>query len=104
VVWRAARRLAAGASVLGIAFLVALFVTLTGNTDEFQYRVPLAFQLLLAVPILAAGAGAVALTVWGWRGSGAGVTARVHQLALLAGLAALAWFLLQWNLVGWQYA
>jgi CubicO group peptidase (beta-lactamase class C family) len=104
--WRAARRLAAGASVLGIAFLVALFGTLTGNTDEFLYRVPRTFQLLLAVPVavLAASAAAAALTLAGWRGSGAGVTARAHQLALLAGLAALAWFLVQWNLVGWRYA
>jgi hypothetical protein len=28
--------------------------------------------------------------------------ARVHQVALLTGLATLAWFLWQWNLIGWQ--
>ena len=104
--WRAARLLAAGSSVLGVAFLAALTATLVGNTDEFQYQVPLSFRLLLAVPVIAltAGATSAALTVKGWRGSGAGIVARVHQIALLGGVAALAWFLWQWNLIGWQYA
>jgi len=26
----------------------------------------------------------------------------VHQVAQLAGMAALAWFLWQWNVIGWQ--
>jgi CubicO group peptidase (beta-lactamase class C family) len=105
-VWRAARALAAGSAVLGLAFLAALTATLVGDTDEFRYHVPLSFRLLLGVPIvvLAAAAVAAALTVRGWRGSGAGVVARVHQVALFAGIAALTWFLWQWNLIGWQYS
>ena len=104
--WRAARLLAAGALLLGVAFLAALTATLAGNTDEFQYQVPLSFRLLLAVPVtaLAVGAAAAALTVKGWRGSGAGIVARIHQIVLLGGVVTLAWFLWQWNLIGWQYA
>jgi hypothetical protein len=62
--------------------------------------------LLLAVPVVAllASVAALACTVAGWRDAGAGVTGRVHQLGLLAGLAALAWFLWQWNLIGWQFS
>jgi hypothetical protein len=41
--------------------------------------------------------------VLGWRGSGAGLTARVHQVALFIGLGALAWFPGYWNLIGWQF-
>ncbi len=103
-VWRAARRSATGAALLGVAFLVALLFTLTGNTDAFQYGVPVSFALLLALPVLvlAGFAAAAVLTVAGWRG--AGVLARTHQVTLLVGLGALAWFLWQWNLIGWQYA
>ncbi len=104
--WRAARWLAAGSAVAGLGFLVALTLTLLGNTDAFQYQVPVQFRLLLAVPVLAlaAAVGAAGCTVAGWRGSGARIVARVHQVSLLAGLAALTWFLWQWNLIGWQFA
>jgi hypothetical protein len=104
--WRAARLLTAGALVLGVAFLAALAATLAGNTDEFQYEVPLTFRLLLAVPViaLAFGAASAVLTVRGWRGSGAGIVARIHQIVLLGGVVTLAWFLWQWNLIGWRYA
>jgi CubicO group peptidase (beta-lactamase class C family) len=104
--WRAARIFAAGTLALGVVFLAALTATLIGNTDEFQYHVPLSFQLLLAVPVIALGAGlaAVALTVRGWRNSAAGIVARIHQVAMLGGIVVLAWILWQWNLIGWQYA
>ena len=101
--WRAARWLAAGAGLLGLAFLVALVAVLLVGSGDFLYGPPLRFELLLLVPVivLAAAAASVACTVAGWRG--AGVLARVHQVGLLGGLAALAWFLWQWNLVGWQF-
>ncbi len=103
--WRAARWLAAGATVLGLAFLVALATVLFGDTGDFLYGAPVSFRILLLVPVLAllVAAAAVAWTVKGWRGSGAGVVARVHQLTLFGGIAALGWFLWQWNLIGWQF-
>jgi hypothetical protein len=103
--WRAARRLATGSAVTGLAFLAALVVMLAGNSDEFIYGVPTSFSLLLAVPIavLLGTVAAAALTVKGWRGSGARVAARLHQITVLTGLAALTWFLWQWNLLGWQF-
>lgn len=101
--WRLGRWLAAGAALLGVVFLLGLFGIVLGQSGEFLFGVPVVFGLLLAVPIvvLAAGVGAVVCTVRGWRGSG--VVARVHQVVLLVGLVALAWFLWQWNLLGWQY-
>jgi CubicO group peptidase (beta-lactamase class C family) len=103
--WRAARRLTAGTAVLAVVFLAGLTATLIGDTDAFRYHVPLGFRVLLGVPIVALGAAVVAavLTVRAWRGAGAGVIARVHQVTLLTGMVALAWFVWQWNLFGWQY-
>jgi hypothetical protein len=103
--WRLARGLAGGAGGLGVVFLALLMLTLVEGSGEFLCGVPLSFRLLLAVPIvvLAAALASLACTVRGWRGSGAGVVARVHQVLLLAGMVALGWFLWQWNLVGWQF-
>jgi hypothetical protein len=103
--WRAARWLAASAALLGVGFLVGLTLVLLGDTSEFLYGVPLYFTLLLAAPVVVLGLSGVALgcTISGWRASGAGVVARIHHVSLLVGLAALAWFLWQWNLIGWQY-
>jgi CubicO group peptidase (beta-lactamase class C family) len=103
--WRLARGLAAGSAVLGVVFLMLLLVTVIEGSGEFLFGVPLSFRLLLAVPIviLVAAAAALACTVKGWRGSGAAIVGRVHQILVLAGLVALAWFLWQWNLLGWQF-
>jgi CubicO group peptidase (beta-lactamase class C family) len=102
--WRLARRLAVTAAVLGVVFLAGLVIILLTRSGEFLFHVPLSFRLLLGMPVLAltAAVAATGLTVKGWRGSGAGVAARVHQVTLLAGMVALTWFLWQWNLLGWQ--
>jgi CubicO group peptidase (beta-lactamase class C family) len=100
--WRLARSLAAGAALLGLLFIGLLVVTLLGDVGDYIYGAPLGFRLLLTLPllVLAMAAAAVAGTVAGWRGGGS-VLARVHQLWLLAGTAALLWFGWQWNLIGW---
>jgi hypothetical protein len=104
--WRAARWLAGGAAAVGFGFLIALFAVLTSSGDAFLYGVPVYFTLLLVAPVLVllASAGALGCTAMGWRASGAGVLARIHQVTLLVGLTALAWFLWQWNLIGWQFS
>ncbi|MEU4164809.1 serine hydrolase domain-containing protein [Actinoplanes sp. NPDC026670] len=104
--WRLARGLAVGAAVLGVVFLGGLLATVVVQSGEFLYGVPLSFLLLLGVPVVAlvVAVAATALTVRGWRGSGAGTAARIHQVSLLAGMVALTWFLWQWNLLGWQGA
>jgi CubicO group peptidase (beta-lactamase class C family) len=104
--WRVARSLAGGAATLGLGFLVLLEVELLGDTGGFLYSVPPGFRALLVAPlIMLAMTGAAAVcTIVGWRGSGAGTTARIHQVTLFAGLSALAWFLWQWNLLGWQFS
>ncbi|GAA3140312.1 hypothetical protein GCM10010466_34250 [Planomonospora alba] len=101
--WRAARALACGAALLGLGFLALLAARVLGDTGDFLYGVPPDMRILLAVPlvVLAMTAGAAGYTVRGWAGSG--TVARVHQVALFAGLAALAWFLWQWNLIGWRF-
>jgi hypothetical protein len=103
--WRAGRLLAAGAAVVGLVFLAWLFVQLLGDVGDFLYGAPLRFRLLLVLPIVALGlaGGALGTTVAGWRGSGAGVVARTHQVVLILGLVALGWFFWQWNLIGWQF-
>ncbi|MBB2922142.1 serine hydrolase [Cellulomonas cellasea] len=102
--WRAARALTCGASLGGTAVLVVLGVVVAGDTSDFLHGVPTGFRVLLGggVAVLAAALAGAALTVTAWRGSGAGLAARVHQVALLGGLGALAWFLARWNLIGWQ--
>ncbi|WP_433789193.1 serine hydrolase domain-containing protein [Actinoplanes sp. CA-252034] len=104
--WRLARRLAVGAALLGLLFLGGLIGTVVTLSGEFLYGVPMAFRLLLGVPVVAltVAVAATTLTVRSWRGGGAGVAARIHQVALLAGMVALTWFLWQWNLLGWQGA
>jgi hypothetical protein len=103
--WRLARRLAAGAALLGLVYLVGIFFVLFTNTSDFIYSVPTGFRVLLLLPVavlLLAGAALVP-TVRGWRGSGAGLVARVHHVAVLAAVTGLIWFSWEWNLIGWQF-
>ncbi|MFB9320412.1 serine hydrolase domain-containing protein [Cryptosporangium minutisporangium] len=101
--WRVSRGLAAGAALLGLGFLVGLAAALFGDTSAYIYGAPLGFRLLFFLPLIALAltAGAVGCTIAGWRG--AAVVSRVHQVVLLGGLGALAWFCWQWNLLGWQF-
>jgi len=103
--WRLARSLAAGAVVLGLAFLIGLAVVLLGDTSGFLYQVPTGFRGLLVLPVvvLLMAVGALVFTVRGWRGSGAGLAARIHQVVAFIGVAALTWFGWQWNLIGWHF-
>jgi hypothetical protein len=103
--WRFARGLAAGAALVGVVFVVALGVVLFGDTGEFLYGTPNSFRLLLLLPVALLGltGAAATCTIAGWRSSGAGAVARVHQIVVLVGLSALAWFVWQWNLVGWDF-
>ncbi|MFI6007099.1 serine hydrolase domain-containing protein [Streptomyces sp. NPDC051366] len=102
--WRTARALAAGATTLGLAFLVLITAQLL-NSGDLIYGATTGLRAVLLLPfvMLAVTAAAAVWTVRGWRGSGAGVIARTHQLVLFTGLTALTWFLLQWNLMGWQF-
>jgi CubicO group peptidase (beta-lactamase class C family) len=108
--WRLARGLGAGAALVGVVFVIALGAVLFGDTGEFLYAVPVSFRLILLLPLatLTLTGAAVLCTIAGWRGSSARNTAprtvaRVHQIVVLLGLCALAWFLFQWNLVGWDF-
>ncbi|WP_327003299.1 beta-lactamase family protein [Dactylosporangium sp. NBC_01737] len=103
--WRWSRALAAGACLTGLVFLVGLAAEVLFNPGAFLHGVPAGFTLLLALPllVLAAWAFAVAGTVTAWRASGARAVAKVHQVALLAGMLPLVWFVWQWNLIGWRY-
>jgi CubicO group peptidase (beta-lactamase class C family) len=101
--WRLARSLGAGAALLGLGFLGLFVLTLLGDLGDFIYGAPLSFRLLLTLPllVLAMAVAAVASTGAGWRGSGASLVSRIHQVWLVTGTAALVWFVWQWNLIGW---
>jgi len=103
--WGTARLLGAGAVMVGLVFLVFLLIQLLGDVSDFLYGAPVRFSVLFVLPLLALamGAASIGANVVSWRSSGAGVVARVHQVVLLVGLVALAWFLWQWNLIGWQF-
>jgi len=103
--WRTARSLAAGAAGLGLVFVILLATVLLGDTSEFLYGVPVSFRVLLILPVavLALTAAAATCTILSWRGSGARLTARAHQVVMFVGLGALTWFLWYWNLIGWQF-
>ncbi|MEW9552968.1 serine hydrolase domain-containing protein [Nonomuraea sp. NPDC050783] len=102
--WRAGRLLAGLAGALGLAFVVLFVLVLTGETS-ILYGAPASLRALLLLPplFLALAVAASAATAIGWRDRRAGVLARAHQVALLLGLAVLAWFVLHWNLVGWRF-
>ncbi|MFG6199865.1 serine hydrolase domain-containing protein [Nonomuraea sp. JJY05] len=102
--WRAGRLLAGLAGAVGLAFVVMFTLVLTGDTS-ILYGVPTPVRLVLLLPplFLALTVAAITTTVIGWRNRHIGVLARVHQVTLLAGMLALVWFCLHWNLLGWQF-
>jgi CubicO group peptidase (beta-lactamase class C family) len=99
--WRAARLLAALAGAVGLAFVVMFTLTLIGDTS-ILYGIPATLRALLLLPLvfLALTLAAITATVIGWRQGHIGILARGHQVTLLAGMLALAWFCLHWNLFG----
>jgi hypothetical protein len=56
---------------------------------------PLVFAVLTIAALITTAAA--------WRQGPVGVLVRSHQLLLLVALLAMAWFCLQWNLVGWRF-
>jgi hypothetical protein len=99
--WRLARWSSAAASLVGLGFLVLVGLRLFGDVRDFLYSIPTSFRLVLALPFLVGALGLVALggTVVGWRE--ARWLARIHQVLLLGGTAAVLWFAAEWNLIGW---
>ncbi|MGS2646711.1 serine hydrolase [Streptosporangium sp. LJ11] len=102
--WRAGRLLAGLAGTVGLVFVVMFALTLTGDTS-ILYGVPTTLRVLLLLPplFLALTIAAIATTVIGWRHRPIGILARGHQVTLLAGMLALVWFCIHWNLLGWQF-
>ena len=100
-----ARRLLGAASAVGACFLVLLGMMLVGDTGDFLYGPPMRIQALLLMPIAFIGLMTVAIraTVKAWRDGKVGLAARSHQALVIAGMLALSWFLVQWNLVGWRF-
>jgi hypothetical protein len=99
--WRAGRVLTGLAAAAGLVFVVLFTLVLTGDTS-ILYGVPAGVQVLLVLPplVLALTVAAIVTTVRAWRRAGA--LARGHQVVVLAGLLALLWFCLHWNLLGWH--
>jgi CubicO group peptidase (beta-lactamase class C family) len=104
-IWRRARWFTGLGAAIGLIFLVLLGAVLAGDTSEFTYGAPAGFQVLLVLPLVFAVLTIAALitTAAAWRQGPVGVLVRSHQLLLLVALLAMAWFCLQWNLVGWRF-
>ena len=100
-----ARRLLGAASAVGVCFLVLLGLMLVGDTGDFLYGPPMRIQALLVMPLTFIGLMAVAIpaTMKSWRDGRVGLGARAHHTLAIAGMLAVTWFLVQWNLVGWHF-
>lgn len=102
--WMWSRRLAIASTVVGLGFVVMLFLILAGDTGDFVYGLTASFDWLLVLPLvfLVMTAGTIGLTVRSWA-SGSGVLSQLHQSTLIAGMLTLTWFLIHFHLVGWQH-
>lgn len=89
---------------MGLGSLVLLTAQFL-NAGGLLYGTTFSLRLLLLLPLLTlvTAAAAALWSVKGWRHSGAGLIAHIHQAVLLAGLVALMRFLAEWNLIGWQF-
>jgi hypothetical protein len=103
--WQVARWVAAAGCATGLAFIVAMVITLASDTSEFLYGVPTSFRLLMLLPILFAGLTAATLagTVEVWRNGYGSLLARAHYTAVALGMAGCLWFLAAWNLLGFRF-
>jgi CubicO group peptidase (beta-lactamase class C family) len=100
-----ARCLLGATSAVGVCFLVLLGLMVVGDTGDFLYGPPMRIQALLLLPLVFIGLMIVAIpaTVKAWRDGRVGLGARAHHALVIAGMVALSWFLVQWNLVGWHF-
>ncbi|MFC4246840.1 serine hydrolase [Natribaculum luteum] len=101
---RYARWVAGATSVTFLAFVGAFAALLASDPTSFLLGDPLAFRLLLAVPLLGAiGATlTVGLTAWAWYERQWGPLVRLHYTVVALAGVAFCWVLAYWNLLWYQ--
>jgi CubicO group peptidase (beta-lactamase class C family) len=99
---RVAGWISVGIGVLNLLFLVG--TALWANPVPL-YGVSLRYQIVLALPVLAAvlAVGALVYTALAWREGFWGIAGRVHYTLVTVAAVAFVWFLNYWNLLGWRF-
>jgi len=102
---QAARWLAGGMSALCIVFLLGCGFMLRNAEQYFMAGIPLAFKILLLLPLVAAllALGVLVFTFLGWIKSYWIGCSRVHYTLIFLAFVVFLWFLYYWNLLGFQY-
>lgn len=102
---RLAWRIAGAAAVLNLLFLLGYLGLMLAAPQSIALGQFAVLGAVLVLPVLATMlALAAAPFVWlAWRRSYWGLPARLHYTVSVAALAAFAWVLNQWNLLGWRF-
>lgn len=102
---RSARMVAWLVSILNLAFLLGLILTLSSLQEEFLYGVPRLVIALLILPLAATAltAGVVGYAVLAWKHRYWGLAGRVHYSLVALAAVAFIWFLNHWNLLGFRF-
>jgi hypothetical protein len=100
-----ARRLAGGAAVLNLLFVLGYVALMLLAPDSIALGQVALLGGVLSLPVLAAVLALASLPfLWlAWKDGYWGLPARLHYTATVAGLLVFAWFLNQWNLLGWRF-
>jgi CubicO group peptidase (beta-lactamase class C family) len=102
---KTARWLASGMSMLCLIFLVGCAILLSNLNQYFMTGIPLAFKILLVLPLVAAvlAVGVLVFTCLGWWKSYWIGCSRVHYTLVLLAFVVFLWFLYYWNMLGFQF-
>jgi CubicO group peptidase (beta-lactamase class C family) len=100
-----ARRVALAAAVLNLLFVAGYAAVLLLAPESIALGELALLGGVLALPVFAAllAIGSLPFAWLAWRDHYWGLPARVHYTATVVGLLAFAWFLNQWNLLGWRF-
>ncbi len=102
---RIARRVALAAAVLNLLFVLGYAAVLLLAPESIALGQLVLLGGVLTLPVLAALLACASLPfAWlAWQDHYWGLPARLHYTATVVGLLAFAWFLNQWNLLGWRF-
>ncbi len=100
-----ARRVAFAAAVLNLLFVLGYAAVLLLAPESIAFGELALLGGVLTLPVLAALLAFASLPfAWlAWQDRYWGLPARLHYTATVVGLLAFAWFLNQWNLLGWRF-
>jgi hypothetical protein len=102
---RTARWLAGGASMLNLLFIIGLVVLSAIAPTLLIYSIPSQLNVLLAIAIIATiiALGSAAFTALVWKNGYWSIAVRLHFSLVVIALLAFAWWLNNWNLLGFRF-